>query len=199
MPHETIYSADLTAGSLKLRESRVVAGLLINQVSEKEFRDVIVTQNILQARTAATAIRLARLLRKRLEGFDSRLWLMVWEGDKVLATQALLASAMKHSRLLFDFMDLVIREEYRLLHIELPTASWSTFLDGCTSRCPGVEKWSESTRRRLKSTVFHILSQAGYLRSTKKPELQKVTILPELVSILNAMGETRLLGCLQLP
>jgi hypothetical protein len=199
MSPRSLYTATLTTGSLKLRESRVVAGLLLDGVSDAGWKEAIERQNVLQARAAGSAVVLARLLRARLECFDAPLWLMVRDGDKVLATQALLACAVKHSSLLRDFMDLVLRDEYRMFRPALTTAVWSAYLEGCHSRDAAMPDWSESTRNRLRSTVFQILAQAGYLADTTNRSLKPVTILPALVSYLREKGENHLIRCIQLP
>jgi hypothetical protein len=196
---EPFYSADITAGSLKLRESRLIAGLLLDSVSDAGFRKEVVERNVLQARSPATAIRLARLIKSRLLGFDPDLWRVVRDGEKALATQALLAAAMKHSALLCDFIDLCLRDEYRLLHTELSKSLWPAFLEGCAARDPAVTQWSESTRQRLRSSVFDVLAQAGFLSDTRKRHLQNFVLLPELRSYLSARSEHKLLNCLQLP
>jgi hypothetical protein len=51
--------ADITAGPLKLPESRVIANLLLNQIDTEGWKDAIVTKNVIQARNPATAKRLA--------------------------------------------------------------------------------------------------------------------------------------------
>ena len=61
------YSANLTAGSLKLPESRIIADLLLRGIDEGQWKDAIIKQNVLQARNPATAIRLARLILGSLE------------------------------------------------------------------------------------------------------------------------------------
>lgn len=196
---DLIYSADITAGSLKIRESRLIAGLLLNAVPADEFRRQVVEQNILQARSPATAIRLGRLIKSRLQAFDSDLWRMIRDGDKALAIQALLAAAIQHSALLRDFIDLCLRDEYRLLHTELSKSLWPSFLEGCAARDPAVSSWSESTKRRLRSSVFDVLAQAGFLSDTRKRHLQRFILLPELRSYLAARNDQNLLNCLQLP
>ena len=60
------YRADITAGSLKVPESRVIADLLIRGIDGQEWDAAILDQNVLQARTGETARRLARLIRSRL-------------------------------------------------------------------------------------------------------------------------------------
>jgi hypothetical protein len=199
MSPRSLYTATLTTGSLKLRESRVVAGLLLDSVSDAGWKEAIERQNVLQARAAGSAVVLARLLRARLECFDAPLWRMVRDCDKVLATQALLACAVKHSSLLRDFMDLVLRDEYQVFRPALTTAVWSAYLEGCQGRDPAMPDWSESTRNRLRSTVFQILAQAGYLADTSSRSLKPVTILPALVSYLREKGENHLIRCIQLP
>ena len=96
-------------------------------------------------------------------------------------------------------MDLTLRDEYRMFRPTLATSVWSTYLEGCRSRGPAMPDWSESTQNRLRSTVFQILSQAGYLSDTATRELKTVTILPDLISYLREQGEPQLIRCLQLP
>jgi hypothetical protein len=74
------YSADITAGSLKVQESRVIADLLLRGVDTQHWKDTIEKQNLLQVRNPATAKRLARLIRKRLELMDDDLWQLVRDG-----------------------------------------------------------------------------------------------------------------------
>ena len=199
MPNPITYSANITKGSLKLRESRIVAGLLMGKVTDAEWKDAIEKQNVLQARSAATAASMAGYIRSRLEYFDSELWKMVKNGDRTLASQALLVCAMKHSALLRDFMDLNLRDEYRKFRPTLATSVWTEYLEGCRSRDPNMPEWFETTKNRLRSTVFQILAQAGYLSDTTTRELKPVTILPELITYLWKKGETHLIRCLQLP
>jgi hypothetical protein len=50
------YRADITAGSLKIPESRVIADLLIRGVDGADWDKAVLDQNVLQARTAETAV-----------------------------------------------------------------------------------------------------------------------------------------------
>ena len=193
------YSADLTAGSLKIRESRIIADLLLKGVSDDEFRNLIVVKNILQMRSPSSAVRLAKLIRSRLIKMNSDHWVMVRDGDQSLASQALLVAAVKHSALLRDFLNLALRTEYRLLHTQLLPAVWSQFLVECESRSHLVSQWSESTRKRLRSSVFQILSQAGYVGARPGNELKKFVVLPEISDYLSRSGENTLLQSLQMP
>jgi hypothetical protein len=171
----------------------------MDEVSDAEWKDAIESKNVLQARSVATATSLASYIRSRLEYFDADLWKMVRDGDRTLSSQALLVCAMKHSALLFDFMDLNLRDEYRKFRPTLATSVWTEYLEGCHSRDPDMPEWFETTKKRLRSTVFQILAQAGYLTDTSARGLKPVTILPALISYLHRKGENQLIRCLQLP
>ena len=58
-----IYNTDLTAGSLKLPESRIVADLLLRNVGPEEWKQAIYSENVLQSKTPETSRRLANLIR----------------------------------------------------------------------------------------------------------------------------------------
>src|SRR5919205_3906058 len=104
---EVRYKADLTAGALKVPESRVIADLLLRGVDAEGWKDAIVRQNVLKARSPATATRLTKLIRGRLATMGPDLWKLVRDGKGSVAGHAAFAAAVKHSPLLGDFLDLV--------------------------------------------------------------------------------------------
>jgi hypothetical protein len=191
------YSADLTAGALKVPESRIVASLLLDGVDGDRWKDAIVKENVLQTRSPATAIRLARLIRLRLETMDADLWKLVRDGTATVSAHATLAAAVKHSPLLGDFLDLVVRDRLRMFKSNLSTATWEDYLDGCRGRDVDMPLWSESTRRRLRSSVFQALAQAGYLADTRSLTLQPVHVARQVLDYLHVHDETYALRCLQ--
>ena len=191
------YRADITAGSLKVPESRVIADLLIRGVDDQEWDAAILGRNVLQARTAETARRLARLIRSRLALMEADLWRLVRDGMGDTATHAVLAAAVKHSRLLGDFLDLVVREQYRIFAKTLSTPLWDHYLDDCRSRDPDMPVWNESTRIRLRSSVFQILAQAGYIDNTRSKTLQTVHIASQVTDYLEQHNESYVLRCIQ--
>jgi hypothetical protein len=191
------YTADLTAGSIKLRESRVIADLLLRKTDPAGWREAVVERNVLQARSPATAIRLARLIRLRLEKMDADLWRLVRDGTGVVATHAALAAAVKHSPLLGDFLDLVVRDQMRLFNPRLSKAAWEDYLNDCRGRDPDMPLWNESTRRRLRSSVFQTLAQAGYLTDTKSLKLQPVHVARQVIDYLKGHDEAYVLRCLK--
>jgi hypothetical protein len=191
------YSADISAGALKVPETRVIADLLLRRVDEREWKRALISENVLQTRNPATAIRLGRLIKARLVLMDAELWNMIYEGTGALAAQAVLAAAIKRSHLLGDFLDLVVREQYHLFNPTLSNRLWDDYLSGCRSRDPEMPEWNESTRRRLRSSVFQTLAQVGFIESTKTLKLQPVQIAPQILRYLTSRNEEYVLRCIQ--
>ena len=191
------YRADITAGALKLPESRVIAGLLLRGVSEKEWRQAIYVDNVLQTRSPKTAKRLAVLIRGRLSSVEAPLWKIIRDGSAMEATHACLAAAVKASYLLGDFLDLVLREQYRTFKEVLSLTVWMDYIEDCRSRDPEMPQWSESTIMRLRSSVYTILVEAGYMESTKTRKLQRVHIVKPVLRYLEKHNEEYVLRCIQ--
>ncbi len=190
------YRADITAGSLKINESRVIADLLLRGVDEAGWRQAITKENVLKAKNPATATRLARLIRQRLEAMSPELWRMVRDGTVVVTAHAVLAAAIKHSPLLGDFLDLAVRDQYRRFGKALSKKGWLDFLEDCRGRDPHMPQWHESTVRRMGSSVFQILAQAGYIKDTRSMLLQRPSITSEVVGYLKRNKEDYVLRCI---
>lgn len=194
---EVRYKADITAGALKLPESRLIADLLLRKVDAAGWKDAIVTKNVLQARSPATAIRLTKLIRGRLETMGPDLWKLVRDGKGTVAAHAVFAAAVKHSPLLGDFLEGVVGEQYRVFGQALSNKLFADYLDGCRERDPDMPQWSETTRRRLRSSVFQMLAQAGYVENTRSLKLQTVHVAEQVLRCLTAHKEEYVLRCIQ--
>ena len=166
-------------------------------MTDDAWRTAIYDDNLLQTGSRATASNLSRALRSRLEPLGAPLWAMVCDGDRTQATQALLAGTIRTSALLGDFMDIALREQRALFAPTLELRVWSDYIDGCRGRDPDMPAWSPSTLRRLRSVVFSMLAEAGYLGDTKTRRLQPVFVDDALRNLLEVSGERYVLRCLE--
>ena len=196
-PELSVYNAEISAGSLMLKESRIIANLLVDKVDEMAWYQAIIVNNVLQKKVPSTARRQATLLKKRLELMPAELWKMVIDGTKEVAIQALLAAAIKHSRLLGDFMDKVVRQHRKTFNNQLTVRDWENYLGECEHRDPSVSGWSESTRKKLGQVVFRILSEANYVDSTRSLKLIPVRVVPEIHNFLSKAKEDYVLRCME--
>ena len=191
------YRADITAGALKVPESRQIADLLLQGTNDMGWKDALYDRNILQTRSPKTATRLALLLRGRLELMDADLWKLVRDGSGTVATHACLAAAVKHSTLLGDFLGLVVQEQYQCYAVALSHKLWEDYIVDCRRRDPDMPRWSDSTIARLRSSVFQILAQAGYVENTRTLKLQTVHMASQVLDYLTEHHEHYVLRCIQ--
>ncbi|MFZ4856024.1 MAG: DUF1819 family protein [Desulfuromonadaceae bacterium] len=198
MKPEKVYHAELTGGSLLLRESREISRLLLSGPDAKSWQRAIAVDNVLQKTSPATAKRMATLIRKRLELMPRELWVMVADGTSEVATQCLLAAAIKHSRLLGDFMQQVLRRLYRAFTPKLEIREWEAYLVECAHIDPTVSTWSTITRKKMGQVVYRILTEAGYLDNSREHRLQPVLIAPEVSKFLYNHNENYILKCMEI-
>ena len=179
-----------------LRESRQVAKLLLANADDQAWHQAIYEDNVLQKKVPATARRMVRLIRNRLEPMAPDLWKMVLNGSSETTLQALLVAAIKHSRLLGDFLNDVVKEQYRVFSKQLSVQDWKKFLYTCELRDSVVSTWSEKTKAKLGQVIFRILAEARYLDSTRSLKLTPVHLTPEIRNYLVTHKETYLLECM---
>lgn len=180
MKLKNIYSARLSAGSLLIPESRILASLLLQGNGKDELITAVKNNNVLQKSSSATALRMARLVRQRLACLDSEGIAMVANDSLEVATQMLLLAAVRHSRLLGDFMIDVYRGQLRRLDTHLKPSDWEVFLYECEQRDPTVLSWTSSTRAKLQQVVYRILSEAAYLDTTRTLRLTPPLLHPRV-------------------
>lgn len=191
------YKADIAGGSLKLQESRIIAGLLAEGVDSEEWRKAIEEDNLLQKRSPSTAARQAALLRSRLQTMGPELWELVRDGSKETATHALLAAAVKHSPILAEFLDRIVRERFRTFQHDIPRKLWPEFVEHLRNEDPNMPVWNEATTNKLGDSVFQILKESGFITDTKTYRLQPVQIAPQVLAYLRDSGQQSVIEALQ--
>ncbi len=192
-----IYNGENVAGSLLIPESRKIARLLLNGTDSADWHQTVIVENILQKRSPTAAKRQAKLIRNRLELMTPELWAMVDKGTSDVAIQAILAASIKHSRLLGDFMDKIIREHWRTFTPKISIKDWETLLDACTQIEPAILNWSKTTLSKLRQVVFRILAEAKYIDGTRSLKLLPVSIVPEVHQYLKKHQENYVLRCME--
>jgi hypothetical protein len=191
------YNGEIVAGSLLVPESREIATLLLQGASEEEWYQAIIVHNVLQKRSPASAKRQASLIRKRLDLMTPEHWALVKDGNAEVSNQALLAAADKHSCLLGDFMSNVCRQHWLTFNRTLSDKDWREFLETCSQVDLAVGEWTATTTSKLRQVVFRILAEAGYVDSTRKLNLQPVSIVPEVRAYLTNHSEDYILQCME--
>ena len=193
---EFAYKSDLTCGSLMVRESRIIADLLINQATPEEWKQATQVENLLQKKSPVTAKRNARTIRNRLERLEPQFWKALRDGDNELATQVAFCAALERNLLLIEFMERVIRDAYTMHTEVLEQYLWADFLEDCAHKDPVINHWTESTKKKMGQVAFRMLAEMEYINNTRSLKLQNVLIRPEIKSMLEDTYKNRIRDCL---
>lgn len=191
------YNAEISAGSLMLTESRKVAALLQSHPTDVEWEHALKVENILQKNTPATAYRQAKLIRNRLVTLDVEGWKLITEGEMEVSTQMILAAAIKHSRLLEDFLRDVYARQLHRMELALNSHLWDSFWVECVHRDSEIENWSASTKDKLFQVIIRILVEAKYLDTSRKMNLTPPSLHPTVISFLKRHGELDVLSAMK--
>jgi len=190
------YNSDLSGRSLLVRESRVIADLLLNNATDSEWHQAVNLDNRLQKRSPATAQRLARVLRKRLGRWAPSFWYALRDGDDELATQLAFAAALDRNLLLVEFMETVVRDAFVVRTEALARYQWLDFLEDRAFRDPSIADLAEISKKKIGQVVFRMLAEVGLLQSTRTCRLQHIVVRPEVNSLLNSSHRDRIRACL---
>lgn len=191
------YDSDLVGGSLMVRESRVIADLLLRRADSETWDNAIRLENRLQKRAIATGKRIAQSIRKRLERLEPEFWMALRDGDEELATQVSFCAALERNLLLVEFMEDVVREAFVTHAEKLNQYQWDDFIEERSYRDPAIADWTESSRKKMGQVAFRMLAEAGYLKSTRNPKLQNVILRPELRVLLDDHYKSRIKKCME--
>lgn len=191
------YNSDLIGGSLQVRESRIIADLLLQGATPEQWLEVVQQHNRLQKRTPASAKRVAQALRKRLERLDEPFWRAIRDGDDQLATQVVFCSALERNLLLVEFIETVLHDAFITRAEVLETYHWNEFLDERCQRDSTISMWTESSRKKMAQVVYRMLAEVGLLESTRTMKLQHLLIRSEVRSLLEDSYRNRIKACLE--
>jgi len=194
-----LYNAEISAGSLMLPESRRIARLLLSHPTREQWFEALTLDNILQKKTPATARRQARLIRNRLDTLADEAWTLIADGTQEVATQMLFAAAIKHSRVLADFLRDVYAGHLRRLEPYLsPAKDWESFLAECVQRDPEFANLSATTQAKMLQVLLRVLAEGKYVDSTKTLRLTPPHLHPDVVRYLKRHGETTVLSTMDM-
>ena len=195
--HSFHYDSDLIGGSLQVRESRIVADLLLQDASPEQWHEVIQQQNRLQKRAPASAKRVAQAIRKRLQRLDAPFWRAIRDGDDELATQVVFCSALERNLLLVEFIETVLKDAFVTRAGVLEPYHWNEFLDERSHRDSTITTWTESSRKKMAQVVYRMLAEVGLLKSTRNMKLQNLMIRSEVRVLLDDSYRYRIKACLE--
>lgn len=171
------YNGSLTREQFLFFETRTVAKLMSQGLSDSEIENQIAQDNLFQCPTEKTITRVARACIRRLHALgDESLITAIAEQPAEVAKQICLYAMMKQYRLVWDFMISVIGNKYQQQDLKFNRSDVNVFFIRLQEQDDVVASWSESTVERIKQVLLRVLVENEYIDSNRANHLNPVMI-----------------------
>ncbi len=157
------YALSFTSGALLAREAAIAAPIYLDVRDWGKVRDRLRAENLLQARTNASALRLTREVTQRLAVLTDDELKLVGDASPSERGYLMWAAACRRYAFIGHFAEEVVRERFLLLTPSLGYEEFDSFVNGKTLWHPELAELTESTLRKLRSTLFRMLTEANLL------------------------------------
>ena len=172
-----IYSSGLVSHSFWFLEFKQIVLMRRDGMTYEDIKKKCIEENIFGAAKEYRAQRMAGYLINRLKTLDDALVELFCDAD--LATQKLitLIAILRSDRLYFEFVYEVYREKAMLGVKTLEDADANAFFSLKEQQSELVAQWEDVTRKRLRSSYFNFMIDAGLLTVIDKQRVITPAIL----------------------
>ncbi|WP_061039703.1 DUF1819 family protein [Vibrio coralliirubri] len=192
------YLGDLIGGSLMITEAQLIAELLLSDPSKDQWDDAIVDQNILQKRSPASAKRNAATIKKRIANLGNKFLSTLVNANHEEAAQLMMAATLINSPLLADFMRTVVMDAKRMYRENIDMKDWEYFWEDKCRIYPDFADMSESSTYKIAQVAFKVMTDGGFLESTKTKVLTNIYITPDVRQLLVDMDRDDIIQAMEI-
>ena len=189
MVKELKYSAKLTGESFLMYEFKIIAKLKREGFSDKDIRKMVLEENLFQYKFKSSTSRRLTPLIQRINIIDDNLIDMLLVDPLADGLIINLYAIMKNDRLIFEFMNEVVRERISTNDLYLDKKDINVFIVEKKEQSEVVDKWTDETIAKIKQVIFRILSEVGMLEDKKEGKLNRLIISPEIKDYLISIGD----------
>lgn len=176
------YALSFTVGGLLEREAAVLAPVYVEHRDWVKVRDLAVEENLLQARTFRTGVRLVREAIKRLSALSDREVEILAEVTTSERGHIMWAAACRRYDLIGEFAEEVLRERFLTL---AGTVSYEDYDSFCRAKAMWHDELNEVTDlsyKKLRQVLFKMMVEAGVL--TGRGTIEPVLLSPRVAEFL---------------
>jgi hypothetical protein len=157
------YLLSFTSGGLLIREADVIVSEYLRVQDWATVRQYVIKQNLLQARTTSTNVRMARETIQRLCVFEDGELRLFAESGLTERCHLMWAAACRRFALVGEFAEEVARERFLLMTPTLGLEDFDRFMTRKSLWHNELDELKPSTRARLRQNLFQMLHEAGLL------------------------------------
>ena len=160
---EEKYSAGLISQSFWFIEIKKILGLIREGKREDEIKKLCIEENLFGTTNEYRAKRIYGYIWNRVKHLDGKIIELFNESD--LSTQKIinLIAIMRCDRLFFEFIYEVYREKNILGTLTIEDRDANIFFRNKEVQNENIAKWTDRTKKRLKSCYFNYLIDANLI------------------------------------
>jgi Putative inner membrane protein (DUF1819) len=157
------YALSFTTGGLLVREADMIVSEYLRVHDWAKVRRAITEQNLLQARTSSSSVRVTREAIQRLCVFEESELELFAESSLTERCHLMWAAACRRYDLIGEFAEEVVRERFLLMTPTLGLGDFERFMTGKSLWHTELDELKASTRAKLRQNAFRMLHEAGLL------------------------------------
>jgi hypothetical protein len=180
MDEDSTYKFSFTAASLRLNETVAVAKAARDS-GITNLNDITGAGIAFSSVKSRTSNREYREIRKRLEHLTPKQIDILVNGDLISQKQIAFLAVCKHYDFIRDFTIDVIRDKALVFDYTINESDLNSFIKSKQQIHPELEEFSESTFKKGKQVMFHILEQAGIINTAVDKMIQPQLLSPIVV------------------
>lgn len=180
-----------------IKESQLVAELLLQDPSKEEWDNEIIEKNILQKRSPASAKRNGATIKKRIGSLGHHFLQALTKANHEESSQLMMAATLINSPLLADFMRTVVMDAKRMYRENIDMKDWEYFWADKSRLYPEFAEMSGSSTYKIAQVAFKVMTDGGFLESTKTKLLTNIYITPDVRHLLIEMNKEEIIQAME--
>ena len=187
----TTYRLSFTTGGLFINESVMAAELYLKSRDWQHVRDQIRSENLLQVRTAAAALRISKEVVARLEHLTDEEITALAQGTARERGYLLWAAVCRRYTFIRDFAMEVLREYFITLRQSLALKDFDAFFNGKAMWHEELDSTAATTQLKLRQNLFRMMRDADLISDANM--IQPAMLTNAVATLLAAKGREALL------
>lgn len=157
------YRLSFTVGTLNLSGAPLGARLYGELGDWMKVRETLRSQNLLQARSTNSSMRLSRELTQRLETLSGTEISIVEDATLTELAQLMWVAVCRRYSFVGEFAEEVLRERFLLMQTDLTTEHFDSFVREKALWHEELANLEPSTLKKLRANLFKMLREANLL------------------------------------
>ena len=174
-------TGSLTREQFLFFEMRTTAKLMAQGLSNEEIINKIYDENLYQFPTEKSIRLIATGCIRRLKALNDKMLVAALANQPTeVAKQICLYAMMKQSKLVWDFMVMVVGDKFRQKDLSFGKIDANTFLMRLQEQDDYIASWSVATVAKIRQVLIKILVENEYLDNVNSEHLNPVLLSREL-------------------